>query len=211
MLRSFMSHPLFSTLVSAIAIIIGALIGGACSWFVTKKAALRNEKLQSKITEDNKKYEEDYNLDKLRENATIIKIDICTALFGSIRGFKSVSIKEENDIYPLPINPNYSLAIASFKEKFDLKEISYIYQLYGIIEKLNHDIKNFHFTKDEFNLIEKDYLILLKKLYGDNFDKIIMLDIDSVSYESLYNNEFIKIGYKDVLKKLDMVCSGKWL
>lgn len=207
MLKNFMLTPVFNTLISAVAIIFSALLGGACTWFITKKAAIRNEKLQNKLLQDTRKYERYEYMNKICDHANLIRMDICTALFGSIRGLTSIRNKDNNDVYPFPINSNYSLSITFLNEKFDLKELSYIYQLYGIIEKLNHDIKNLHFNIDEFKLIEIDYEIFLKKLYGSNFNKVLDIDIDTAQYKNLYDNNLIKLGYREVLKKLDNICT----
>ncbi|MDU1831988.1 MAG: hypothetical protein E6786_02530, partial [Finegoldia magna] len=77
-------------------------------------------------------------------------------------------------------------------------------QLYGIIETVNSDILKYQNN----GLIDKDKVIdgfdyILKKVYGDNKDKIINLDIDRIKYNDLFENEYIKEGYKYILRELD--------
>lgn len=103
-----------------------------------------------------------------------------------------------------PVYLDYSKAISSLYNAFSLKEISYIYQLYSRIDKLNYDIKN-HNTKD----IKKDIILILNKIYGDNYMKILMVDPDKVSFKELYQNNYIISEYKEILLKLDEICE-RW-
>ncbi len=48
-----------------------------------------------------------------------------------------------------------------------------------------------------------DYEILLKKVYGDNYDKILEIDIEKCNYDDLIDNNIIKEGYREVLMKLN--------
>ncbi len=92
-------------------------------------------------------------------------------------------------------------------EKYNLNDISYIYQLYGIIEKVNHDVLRSNFyDKNILKQIEKDYYNILIKLYGENVDKIIEVDIENIQYRDLYDNDLINKKYKDILQKLDKLC-----
>lgn len=199
------SSTTLHSLISAAAIIAGSIVGGICSWIVTKKSMCRTEKVQNMMAEENRKYEEAAKLKKICENASIIRLDICTALFQCIRSLKDPNI--ENNIYPIPLNSEYSRAVASLEGKFSLKELSYIYQLYAIIEKLNTDIKSANIYHDLIgSYVLKDYEMLLRKIYGENYKYIINIDIDNASYNELYENEFIKLGYREVLKRLDCIC-----
>jgi hypothetical protein len=83
--------------------------------------------------------------------------------------------------------------------------MSYIYQLYGIIQKLNNDTKEYHYDEKYYFLIKEDYEMFIKKLYGTNFLKALDFDVDKVTYKNLYDNEIIKPGYKNVLIKLDSI------
>ncbi|MCY6959107.1 hypothetical protein [Clostridium brassicae] len=190
-------------LISAASVIVGSLIGASCSWITTTYATRKNIETENKIVEDNRRYEYKDKINKICENVNIIRLDICNALFQSIRTLK-YSNEDYLNKYPICINPNYSKVVASLTNRFDLKEMSYIYQLYGIIESLNKHIKEYYYyDKNKYEFIRKDCELFLKKLYGENYNKILDIDIERATYEELYDNKFTKKGYRDVLKKLD--------
>ena len=88
-----------------------------------------------------------------------------------------------------------------------MKELSYIYQLYGIIEKVNRDIYNWNIgDSKQYENVEIGFEAILYKLYGENYDKLINIDTESITYEELYNNSLIEKHYKEILAKLDDVC-----
>ena len=199
-------EPILMNIISSIAIITGSILGATCSWIITKKALYKNEEIQNRIAEETRKLQRDKECEVVKENATIIRLDICTVLFQSIRTLR-ISANYRERLYTIPMNSDYSRAVASLQKNFQLKELSYIYQLYGIIEKLNCDIKNLKYSNDDdYKLIIMDYKILLQSLYGDNYKEILKLDIEIIGYDELWNNEYIKIGYKNVLDKLNKVC-----
>ena len=190
--------------ISATAVIIGSLIGATCSWITMKHSIKENTNVENKIVEDNRKYDEIQKMSKICENINIIRLDICTAIFQSIRNLNNFSKENYLSINPIPINKDYSRIVASLTNRFDLTEMSYIYQLYGIIELLNKHMKDYKFNdNNSYKLIIIDCELLLNKTYGDNYKDILKIDIDKIKYEQLYTNEFIKIGYKKILEKLD--------
>lgn len=185
--------------ISAAAILTGSIIGGIWSWITTKK----NIEVENKIVEDNRKYDNLEKINKICENINIIRLDICNAIFQSIRTLKYYNEENNENKYPIPINKDYSRVVASITSLFDLKEMSYIYQLYGVMEAMNKHMQNFNYNDEGYNLIKKDCELFLEKLYGQNFHKMLQLDIEILTYEQLYNNELIKTGYREVLQKLD--------
>lgn len=206
MIRIFTDWP--EQLISFIAIIIGAIVGGLFSWIITKKSTDKTIEVQNKIVEDNREYAENIRIRRSREYANIIRLDICTALFNSIRILKNINSKSYAEVYPIPMDREYSINVVYLRNQFQLKEISYIYQLYGIIEKLNKDTNNFrYYNEEDYNIIKIDCMLFLKKMYGDNIEKILEFDIDKISYNELYNNKLIKNGYKEVLCRLDNICN----
>jgi hypothetical protein len=205
MIRIFTDLP--EPLISSVSIMIGAIIGGVFSWIVTKKSTDKTIEVQNRIVEDNRKYTENIRLKRSREYANIIRLDICTALFNSIRILKNSNGKKNAEIYPIPMDRGYSGGVAYLKNDFGLKEMSYIYQLYGIIEKLNRDTNNFNYYDDKsYEIISRDCTMFIRKLFGENITKILEVDIDKISYKELYYNNFIKEGYKETLRKLDDIC-----
>ncbi|EGO87741.1 hypothetical protein CBCST_09836, partial [Clostridium botulinum C str. Stockholm] len=108
--------------------------------------------------------------------------------------------------YPIPINKDYPKVLSCLNKKFDLKELSYIYELYGIIEILNKDLKEFDHSKfNKYDLIKNDCELLLQKIYGENYINIQEIDIDDITYKELYDNNMIKEGYRKVLEKLEQI------
>jgi len=201
-----LKEPVLMTIISATAIITGSILGGMCSWIITKKSLGKNEEIQNKIAEKTIKFQKDKEAEIVKENATIIRLDICTVLFQSVKTLRNSDNYKEK-LYTIPMNHDYSRAVASLQKNFKLRELSYLYQLYGIIEKLNYDIRNLKYFNDEdYKLIIKDYEILLQSLYGDNYKEVLKLNIETVSYEELWDNDYVKLGYKNVLDKLNKVC-----
>jgi len=201
-----LKEPVLMTIISATAIITGSILGGMCSLIITKKSLGKNEEIQNKIAEKTIKFQKDKEAEIVKENATIIRLDICTVLFQSVKTLRNSDNYKEK-LYTIPMNHDYSRAVASLQKNFKLRELSYLYQLYGIIEKLNYDIRNLKYFNDEdYKLIIKDYEILLQSLYGDNYKEVLKLNIETVSYEELWDNDYVKLGYKNVLDKLNRIC-----
>jgi len=201
-----LKEPVLMTIISATAIITGSILGGMCSWIITKKSLGKNEEIQNKIAEKTIKFQKDKEAEIVKENAAIIRLDICTVLFQSVKTLRNSDNYKEK-LYTIPMNHDYSRAVASLQKNFKLRELSYLYQLYGIIEKLNYDIRNLKYFNDEdYKLIIKDYEILLQSLYGDNYKEVLKLNIETVSYEELWDNDYVKLGYKNVLDKLNRIC-----
>lgn len=203
-------EAILTSTISATAIITGSIVGGICSWLISKKSLYRNERIQHQIAEESREFEKRHKMKRVYENACIIRLDICTAMFQTIRSLKNSSRPEINYIsyfIPVPFNNSYSSAVASLENYFDLKELSYIYQLYSIIEKLNYDIKNMKYNNnDDIELMKFDNEMFLRKLYADNYKRVLNLDIEKISYPELYDNDLIKSGYRNVLTRLDEIC-----
>ncbi|WP_297634558.1 hypothetical protein [uncultured Clostridium sp.] len=196
-----MPIPVITSIISAISIICGSLLGGFLSWIINNKLYdIRRREDDAKLQE-NREYEERFKIKEVCANANVIRLDVCTAIYTSIRGILNFDSIEY--IYILPINKGYSCAVASLSDKYNLKELSYIYQLYGIIEKVNRDIID---CKEKEEIL-KGFYSIIKKIYGNNYKEILEIDINNVTYKQLCRNEYIKKGYADVLKKLDYLCA----
>ncbi|MBU3092698.1 hypothetical protein K2F40_10890 [Clostridium sp. CM028] len=207
MLKSLLFIPanLINPIISSVSIIIGAILGGVFSWFINKNSTNIAIERESKIEKANREHQKQSKSLRLSEYAAIIQLDICTTLFQSLRMLKEIDDKNKISIYPIPMNFKYAEAIVALDKIFSLKEMSYIYQLYGIIEKLNNDIKGYHCDEIHYTLIKGDFETFIKKIYGNNFSKALAFDIDKATYENLYDNEIIKPGYKNVLIKLNRI------
>lgn len=182
-------------IISSISILIGTLVGALLSWITSKKTTLRTIEEQYKIIEDNRKYDEKCKYEEVKREATIVRLDVCTAVFQSIRGIQMQNEKDELVSYPIPFNNRYSRSISMLSFYYNLKDISYIYQLYGIIQRLS-GAKN----HGEYVFYCKD---LIKKIYGDNSNEIYNINIDKISYEEVFGNKYIKDEYKKIIDKLN--------
>ncbi|MDF2503693.1 hypothetical protein [Clostridium sp.] len=198
-------------IISATAIISGAIIGAICSYLIAKSTTNKSVRVQNEIFNESRKLEDNIRRKNTCQYANILQLDICTAIFQSIRSIRNIESNDENK-YPIyiPVNTQYSKAIVFLTDNFNLREMSYLYQLYGIIEKINYDIKDLNYNNNkDYKSIKIDYEIFLEKLYGENMSIILNLDVDDgVTYHQLVSNEFIKEGYKIVLQKLNKMSNS---
>lgn len=200
-----MPIQVITSIISAFSILAGSALGAWFSWLINNKMHKRKMKEELDIIKDNRKYEERFKIKELCANANVIRLDICTSIYQSIRIVSKSA--DMNYLYPIPINKNYSCTVSTLSDKYNIKELSYLYQLYGIIEKVNYDVLKYNegINKEEESVIQGFYAIL-EKIYGGNVEKILKLNIDTISYKNLCNNEYIKDGYRDLLNRLDNLC-----
>lgn len=202
-----MPLPILTSIIGAIAIVIGSLVGAFCTYRINRNMHARQVKDEYALMIENRKYEEQYRAKDICNNANVIRLDIATSLFQSIRSLKNTD-ENKKYLYLLPINKNYSQAVASLSDKYSLKELSYIYQLYGIIEKVNREIYNWSIgDNDSYEKVKLGFISILYKIYGDNYEKVLNVDADKISYRELYQNEYIKDSYKNLLEKLEELCA----
>ncbi|NFL03876.1 hypothetical protein FDB08_11720, partial [Clostridium botulinum] len=72
-------------IISATSVIIGSLIGGICSWITAKHSMKKSMEIQSKTVKDNRRYDQIERINNICQNVNIIRLDVCTAIFQSIR------------------------------------------------------------------------------------------------------------------------------
>ncbi|MBE6049727.1 MAG: hypothetical protein E7214_03455 [Clostridium sp.] len=202
-----MPIPVITSIISAISILAGSLVGAYCSYIISKKMYKIQLKEEHDIIKDNRKYEEGYRTRELCKNANILRLDIATALFQSIRSLQNKD-EEKKYLYLMPISKNYSEAVANLSERYSLEELSYIYQLYGIIEKVNRDIYNWSVGDEEaYYKVKAGFKGVLYKIYGDNYKKVLKINPEDICYQELYKNDYINKIYKNLFLKLDNLCS----
>lgn len=200
-----MPLAIITSIISAVSIISGTLIGSYCSWRMNKKFHKDELKEQYELIEENRRYDEKIKKKEICKNANLIRLDFSTSIFQSIRSLKNNEEGKEF-LYLIPINKEYSSTVAALSHVYNLKELSYLYQYYAILEKVNRDIYNWNMgDKKAYENIKKGFALMLQKIYGENYKKLLLIDIDNVSYEDLYKNEYIKKGYKEVLTKLEEI------
>ncbi len=211
MLRTSMNAQILTSVISAGAILTGTLIGALCTWIITKKTTYRTIEEQHKLLLDQRKYDEFSKSKQTCLDANTIRLDIYNAIFQSLRAIK-YSKDDLLMIYPIAINKEYSRTIAAISETFSLRELSYIYQFYGVVERLNNQLLKYKYNESE----DREWILqcsedVLKKIYGENYKDIIEIDVENISYIDLIENDFIKSGYKNVLSKLNSMCETKCL
>ncbi|MFD3158390.1 hypothetical protein ACFIJ5_16315 [Haloimpatiens sp. FM7330] len=194
-----------NTIISAISIVCGALIGAICSSITTKRATSVSIAQEDKIFKKKQQHNQKKEISDICKEMTIIRLDICNALFQSIRALKQIDKKENIYKYPIPINKDYSHSVAVLTSRFELKEMSCIYQLYAIIEKMNKHIQQFSGEEVNEYCIKIDYEIFLQKIYGSNFKKVLQFDVEVITYKELYDNNLIKEEYRCILQKIDKI------
>ncbi|NLK95717.1 MAG: hypothetical protein GX275_11115, partial [Clostridiales bacterium] len=143
-----MPMPIITSIISAVSILAGSLLGALFSYIISEKMHKKQILEEHLILNENRKYEEKYRIREICNDANSIRLDIITAIFQSIRLLQD-SNEANNYLYLLPINKNYSSKVASLSDKYTLIELNLIYQLYGIIDKVNKDIYSWNIGDDE--------------------------------------------------------------
>lgn len=200
-----MQIQVITSIISAISIIVGSLLGALSSYLISNKMYKKQITHEEEIENSKKMYDKTIRSKYICDNANAIRLDISNAIFQSIRSLKSIN--EGKNIYLLPVNHNYSSLISSLNHLFSLRELSEIYQLYVIIEKVSNDIYYQNNTDNiNYETIKKGFISILYKIYGENYDKILLIDPNAVSYFELEESTYIENTFKDILVKLDSYC-----
>ena len=84
-----MSTAIITSIISATSIILGSLVGALCSFLINKNINEKRIKEDYKIIEVNRKYDKICKEKELCNNANIIRLDIITAIFQSIRSLQN--------------------------------------------------------------------------------------------------------------------------
>lgn len=200
-----MPIALVTALISAGGLVLGSVIGAICSWFVSKISL----NVQQRLQKENLDYQEQCKCKEKYVNANIIRLDFCNAIYQSIRYLqKEKSYSFYNSI---PIYKEYHKVVASLSGEYSLKELSYIYQLYGVLEECSKIVEYYWNSNYTGNILVRNaYKNVLEKIYGDNYLSVLSKSIDDISYEELYSDSYMKDGYRDVLKTLDKICSEEY-
>ncbi|MDO5780753.1 MAG: hypothetical protein Q4Q02_09555 [Clostridium sp.] len=197
-----MPIALVTALISAGGLILGSVIGAICSWFISKFSL--NE--QKRIQQENLNYQQQCRCEEKYINANIIRLDFCNAIYQSIR---YLQMEEKYSFYSfIPIYKDYHKIVASLCDEYSLRELSYIYQLYGVLEECSKMVEFYLKSNSLDNIaIRNSYKRVLEKVYGDNYLKILSKNIDDISYKELYSDCLMKEGYRNILKSLDEICN----
>lgn len=193
---------LVTALISAGGLVLGSVIGAICSIFINKVSLHE----QIKIQRENLKYQENCNAKEKYINANIIRLDFCNAIYQSVRSLQNINSYEVS--YSIPMYKNYHRIIAHLCGEYSLKELSYIYQFYGVLEMNSKIIESSNGKNlNDRIIIQNSFKNILIKLYGENYIQLLSKDIDSLSFNDLYSDCIMKKGYRDILKSLDEICN----
>lgn len=197
-----MPIALVTALISAGGLVLGSVIGAICSWFVSKFSLTE----QKRIQEENLNYQQQCKYQEKYINANIIRLDFCNAIYQSIRYLQK---EEKYRFYTsIPIYKEYHKIVASLCSDYSLKELSYIYQLYGVLEECSKMVEFYWKSSSSDNIeLRNSYKNVLEKIYGDNYLKVLSKNIDDISYKELYSDCLMKDGYRHILKSLDEICN----
>lgn len=197
-----MPIALVTALISSGGLILGSVIGAICSWLISKFSL--NE--QKRIQQENLTYQQQCKSQEKYINANIIRLDFCNAIYQSIRYLQT---EDKYKFYTsIPIFKDYHKIVAFLCDEYSLKELSYIYQLYGVLEECSKMVEFYLKSSSLDNIaVRNSYKNVLEKIYGDNYLKILSKNIDDISYKELYNDCLMKEGYRNILKSLDAICN----
>ncbi|WP_195999377.1 hypothetical protein [Clostridium sp. 1001271B_151109_B4] len=193
---------LVTALISAGGLVLGSVIGAICSIFINKVSLHE----QVKIQRENLNYQENCSAREKYINANIIRLDFCNAIYQSVRSLQKMDSYEVS--YSIPMYKDYHKIIASLCGEYSLKELSYIYQFYGVLEMNSKKIESLN-SKDlnDRIIVQNSFKNILIKLYGENYIKLLSKNIDCLSFNELYSDSLMKKGYRDILKSLDVICN----
>ena len=159
---------LVTALISAGGLVLGSVIGAICSIFINKVSLHE----QVRIQRENLNYQENCNAKEKYINANIIRLDFCNAIYQSVRVLQNMDNYEVS--YSIPMYKDYHKIIATLCDEYSLKELSYIYQFYGILEINSKKIEGSN-SKDlnDRIVIQNSFKNILIKLYGENYIKLL--------------------------------------
>lgn len=199
-----MNNQILTSLISAISIITGSLLGAFSTYIISdkmyKKECLDNDK-KEKIS---RLYHSRIRNKIICDNVCQIRLDIANSIYQSIRNIRNnTNSNTKNISYLIPISKNYGSIIASLNHLFSLKELSDIYQLYAIIDKVSISMKS---DKLNDNDLLSGFISILYKIYGNNYNKIIQLDPDTVEYNKLISTNYVTHSFNSIFYKIEKYC-----
>lgn len=179
----------------------GAMIGGYFSYRGSKSATEDSIQAQSKIYEETRVLENRKISENKRTSAKIIYIDFLNAIDEGLNVVKDQS-KQQVGRAPnlLPMNIVYSAAIVSLSGELDSQELALINRLYGIMEKVRHDIMQLDYIIGTYDHIKFDYHILLVEVFGDRYQEIMKLNLELITKDFII--EQLDRKYKVVFERL---------
>ena len=197
---------LITAFISSGGLILGSVVGGIISWVMSRYTTKKSISQQILLQKESLQYQEKNKTMEKYINANIVRLDISTAIYQCIRSLQSN--EKLVYLYSMPIYKDYHKVVASLCDKYSLRQLSNIYQIYGLLEKINKDIYLLNERDVESMIhIRNKLWDLMKMVYGENYTKVLNKNIDDISYTELYNDPLMKVDYRNLLKSLDYICS----
>lgn len=164
----------------------GAIIGGGISAVTSILATNINIKAQSNFVKKQEENQINQLEESIRHSAKLVYLDLTTAILEGFSVIKSVS-KEHFGSMPvqLPINPRYADAVAILSKKLSPTELVSINRLYGMINRVQHDIEKKSYTSDLFNDVKLDYVAIEVNVFGESYPEIMSFDIENITIDYL--------------------------
>ncbi|BAF60324.1 hypothetical membrane protein [Pelotomaculum thermopropionicum SI] len=199
--EQLMDSTLLAGIFGLIGTIIGSLIAGIYSYKGSKNAAERNIEVQNKVLTEAKELEDEKKREIIKTYAKLIYLDLLTAVFEGFQFLKGVARPNVGNAPPLlPMYHEYGKAITFISSEFNADELTLINKLYGIIEKIRHDIINLNYITNSFDLIRFNFLLLEVEVFGEKYSKIMSLDGNMITKDYLIYELHGK--YKKIFDKL---------
>lgn len=196
-----MDSTLLAGIFGLVGTIIGSIIAGIYSYKGSYAATERNIEVQSKLLAEAKELEEEKKHETIRTYAKLIYLDLLTALFEGFQSIKGVVRPTVGSAPPLlPMYQEYGRAITFLSGEFDADELILINRLYGIIEKIRHDIFNLNYITNPYDLINFSFTLFETEVFGEKYSKIVGLDGSMITKDYLEYELYGK--YKKIFDKL---------
>lgn len=196
-----MDSSILGAIYGGILGLLGSAIGGWASYRGSKSAAKDSIDTQVTITERQKEDSIRNQLEELNNSAKTIYLDLFTAIFECLR-FCSKTERPNIGRAPdcIPTNPDYKRDIIRINKEFEPAQLILINKLFGIIEKVKHDILNLQYITSSYDLIEWDYNMLGIELYGKQFFELLKENISELDDSDMI--EKMNPNYREMFKRL---------
>jgi len=193
---------LLAGLVGLAGSVIGGLASGLASYWGSKRAAKDSINAHKEVINEQKEKEKEEQDKSVRTSARIIIIDTFTAVREIIR-IRNQNEKPNVGRAPenISICGGFSMHIANLSENLTFDELVLINKLYGLMDRIKHDISTVDYMKDSYDKCEFSADILGLELFGGKYFNIAKLtDYRVMIYEVLIDG--MEHSYKNLFRKI---------
>lgn len=189
-----------SIIIPAVICVFGAFLGGIVATRLinktTEKVTQRNIDEQNKVIEESKHIQALAEIKLIRVKSRIVYNDILNACH---EGF--MYLKSKNQPTLISINYNYSEDVMFLYNRFTQEELTLIYNIYGMLEKIRHDILKSDYSTGRFLDVQFDFSMLVNTIFKDKYEKIINFTPTHITKDFLLDN--MNSEYKIIFTKLN--------